>query len=72
MQRTKAIRSFLIIPFLLLAGCQEEPKPEIKKPEPIAYLLVCKTDPDIAIAELEAKNAEGKKKFRAGNRLNVN
>mgnify|MGYP001244089227 CR=1 FL=1 len=40
----KAIPLLLIIPFLLLAGCQEQPKPEIEKPEPIAYQLVCSTD----------------------------
>ena len=45
MPTTKAIRSFLIIPFLLLAGCQEQPKP-------IAYQLVCKADPDSVIAEI--------------------
>ena len=47
MPTTKAIRSFLIIPFLLLAGCQEQPKP-------IAYQLVCRADPDNVIAEIEA------------------
>ena len=51
MPTTNAIRSFLIIPFLLLAGCQEQPKPEIEKPEPIAYQLVCSTDVRSAIAE---------------------
>ena len=51
MQTTKATRLLFIIPFLLLAGCQEEPKP-------IAYQLVCKTDPNSAIAEAEAFNRE--------------
>ena len=47
----KAIPLLLIIPFLLLAGCQGQPKPEIEKPEPIAYQLVCSTDVRSAIAE---------------------
>ena len=51
MQTTKATRLLFIIPFLLLAGCQEQPKPEIEKPEPIAYQLVCSTDVRSAIAE---------------------
>ena len=44
MQTTNAICLLLIIPFLLLVGCQGQPKPEIEKPEPIAYQLVCSTD----------------------------
>jgi hypothetical protein len=32
-------------------GCQGQPKPEIEKPEPIAYQLVCSTDVRNAIAE---------------------
>ena len=51
----KAIPLLLIIPFLLLAGCQGQPKPEIEKPEPIAYQLVCSTDVRNAIAEAEAE-----------------
>ena len=46
MQRTRAIRSFLIIPFLLLAGCQEQPKPDV-------YELVCTQTAEEALAQLE-------------------
>ena len=54
MQTTTAICLILIIPFLLLVGCQQQPRPEIEKPEPIAYQLVCSTDVRSAIAEAEA------------------
>ena len=54
MQTTNAICLLLIIPFLLLVSCQGQPKPEIEKPEPIAYKLVCSTDVRSSAAEAEA------------------